>query len=163
MTISRYKDNRDKELKHDNVTSLKHFPYKLRKVAKYLLQMDKKVTIKQACEDINVNYSSIRSQISREKIKGNDFYAFIEAVSEAYLNSSLIAVDSATVEGALTGTARDRELYYKRAGKLKERPNIEINTNLSLTYAVQVNEGSNTDRREKGENSLIPFIPNKKA
>ncbi len=161
MTISRYKDNRDEELKHDNVTSLKHFPYKLRKVAKYLLQMDKKVTIKQACEDINVNYSSIRSQISREKIKGNDFYAFIEAVSEAYLNSSLIAVDSATLEGALNGTARDRELFYKRADKLHDKPQIAINTNLSLTYAVQVNEGVNTDNREKGENSLIPYIPKK--
>lgn len=159
MAISRYKDNRDEELKLDNATSLKHFPYKLRKVAKYLLQMDKKVTIKQACEDLNVNYSSIRSQISREKIKGNDFYAFIEAVSEAYLNSSLIAVDSATVEGALNGSARDRELYYKRAGKLHDRPQIEINTSLSLTYAVQVNEGSNRDNREKGENSLIPYIP----
>ena len=123
--------------------------------------MDKKVTIKQACEDINVNYGSVRSQISREKIKGNDFYAFIEAVSEAYLNSSLIAVDSATVEGALTGGSRDRELFYKRAGKLKDAPQIAINTNLSLTYAVQVNEGVNTDNREKGENSLIPFIPKK--
>ena len=159
MTISRYKDNRDKEFEHENVISLKHFPYKLRKVAKYLLQMDKKVTIKQACEDINVNYSSIRSQISREKIKGNDFYAFIEAVSEAYLNSSLIAVDSATVDGALNGTARDREIYYKRINKLKEAPQVEITNNLSLTYAIQVNEGSNTDRREKGENSLIPYIP----
>ena len=159
MAISRYKDNRDKEFEKENVISLKHFPYKLRKVAKYLLQMDKKVTIKQACEDINVNYSSIRSQISREKIKGNDFYAFIEAVSEAYLNSSLIAVDSATVEGALDGSARDRELYYKRINKLHDKAQIEINTNLSLTYAVQVNEGSNTDRREKGENSLIPYIP----
>jgi len=87
--------------------------------------------------------------------------AFIEAVSEAYLNSSLIAVDSATVEGALNGSARDRELYYKRINKLKERPNIEINNNLSLTYAVQVNEGSNRDNREKGENSLIPYIPKK--
>ena len=161
MAISRYKDNRDEEFEHENVISLKHFTPKLRKLAKYLLQMDKKVTIKQACEDINVNYGSIRSQISREKIKGNDFYAFIEAVSEAYLNSSLIAVDSATVEGALNGSARDRELYYKRSGKLNDRPQIEINTNLSLTYAVQVNEGSNRDNREKGENSLIPFIPKK--
>ena len=159
MAISRSMDNRNKEFEHENVISLKHFPNKLRKVAKYLLQMDKKVTIKQACEDINVNYGSIRSQISREKIKGNDFYAFIEAVSEAYLNSSLIAVDSATVEGALNGSARDRELYYKRAGKLHDRPQIEINTSLSLTYAVQVNEGSNRDNREKGENSLIPYIP----
>jgi len=162
MAISRYKDNRDEELKHDNVTSLKHFPYKLRKVAKYLLQMDRKVTIKQACEDINVNYGSIRSQISREKIKGNDFYKLIEEAADNYLKINLIAVDSATLEGALNGSARDREIYYKRAGKLHDRPQIEINTNLSLTYAVQVNEGANTDRREKGENSLIPFIPENK-
>ena len=161
MPTSRWEDSRDEDFKQDNVISLKHFPYKLRKLGKYLLQSEQKITIKQACEDINVNYSSIRSQISREKIKGNDFYAFIEAVSEAYLNSSLIAVDSATVEGALNGTARDREIYYKRAGKLHDRPQIEINTSLSLTYAVQVNEGSNRDNREKGENSLIPYIPKK--
>lgn len=159
MAISRWEDNRDKEFEKRNSISLKHFPYKLRKLGKYLLQSDKKITIKQACEDINVNYSSIRSQISREKIKGNDFYAFIEAVSEAYLNSSLIAVDSATVEGALNGSARDREIYYKRTDKWHDKPQIAINTNLSLTYAVQVNEGVNTDNREKGENSLIPFIP----
>jgi len=33
MAISRYKDNRDKEFEHENVISLKHFPYKLRKAA----------------------------------------------------------------------------------------------------------------------------------
>ena len=161
MATSRWEDSRDQDFKQDNVISLKHFPYKLRKLGKYLLQSEQKITIKQACDELNVNYGSVRSQISREKIKGNDFYAFIEAVSEAYLNSSLIAVDSATVEGALNGSARDRELYYKRSGKLNDRPQIEINTNLSLTYAVQVNEGANRDNREKGENSLIPFIPKK--
>jgi len=161
MAVSRSMDNRDKEFEHENVISLKHFPYKLRKVAKYLLQMDKKVTIKQACEDINVNYSSIRSQISREKIKGNDFYKLIEEAADNYLKINLIAVDSATLDGALNGTARDREIYYKRTDKLSDKPQIAINTNLSLTYAVQVNEGANTDNREKGENSLIPYIPKK--
>jgi len=75
--------------------------------------------------------------------------------------TELINVDKATVEGALTGSARDRELFYKRADKFHDKPQIAINTNLSLTYAVQVNEGTNTDNREKGENSLIPFIPKK--
>ncbi|MCH7519595.1 MAG: hypothetical protein IH964_11310 [Candidatus Dadabacteria bacterium] len=159
MTISRYKDNRDEEFEHENVISLKHFPYKLRKVAKYLLQMDKKVTIKQACEELNVKYGSVRSQISREKIKGNDFYKLIEEAADNYLKINLIAVDSATLEGALNGSARDREIYYKRTDKLHDRPQIAINTNLSLTYAIQVNEGVNTDNREKGENSLIPYIP----
>jgi len=161
MTISRYKDNRDKEFEHGNVISLKHFPYKLRKVAKYLLQMDKKVTIKQACDELNVNYGSVRSLISREKIKGNDFYKLIEEAADNYLKINLIAVDSATLDGALNGSARDREIYYKRTDKLHDKPQIAINTNLSLTYAVQVNEGVNTDHREKGENSLIPFIPKK--
>ncbi len=159
MAISRSMDNRDKEFEHENVISLKHFPYKLRKVAKYLLQMDKKVTIKQACEDLNVKYGSVRSQISREKKKGNDFYKLIEEAADNYLKINLIAVDSATLEGALNGSARDREIYYKRTDKLHDKPQIAINTNLSLTYAVQVNEGANRDNREKGENSLIPYIP----
>ena len=161
MTISRSMDNRNEEFEKENVISLKHFPYKLRKVAKYLLQMDKKVTIKQACEDINVKYGSVRSQISREKKKGNDFYKLIEEAADNYLKINLIAVDSATLDGALTGTSRDRELFYKRTDKLNDKPQIEINTNLSLTYAIQVNEGSNRDNREKGENSLIPYIPKK--
>jgi len=161
MAISRYKDNRDEDFKHENVTNLKHFPPKLRKLGKYLLQSDKKVTIKQACSDLNVNYDSIRSQISREKKKGNDFYRLLEEEADNYLKINLIAVDSATLEGALTGSSRDRELFYKRTDKLHDRPQIEINTNLSLTYAVQVNEGANRDNREKGENSLIPYIPKK--
>jgi len=66
------------------------------------------------------------------------------------LKINLIAVDSATLEGALNGSARDREIYYKRTDKLHDKPQIAINTNLSLTYAIQVNEGSNRDNREKG-------------
>ena len=48
MAMSRWKDDRDEELKHENVISLKKFPPKLRKLAKYLLQMDQTMTIKQA-------------------------------------------------------------------------------------------------------------------
>ena len=94
MAISRWEDSRDEDLKHENVTSLKHFPYKLRKLAKYLLQSDRKVTIKQACEDLNVNYGSIRSQISREKRKGNDFYKLLEEEADNYLKINLLAVDT---------------------------------------------------------------------
>jgi len=99
--------------------------------------------------------------IHRSKQNGNDFNEFLENVSDNYLKIELINVDKATVEGALSGSARDREIYYKRINKLKEAPQVEITNNLSLTYAVQVNEGSNRDNREKGENSLIPYIPKK--
>ncbi len=163
MTISRYKDNRDKEFEHENVISLKHFPPKLRKLARFMLESEEKKTVSEACRELDLNRKSIFSMIHRSKQNGNDFNEFLENISDNYLNLELINVDKATVEGALDGSARDRELYYKRINKLKEGPNIEINTSLSLTYAVQVNEGVNTDRREKGENSLIPFIPENKG
>ena len=161
MTISRYKDNRDKEFEKENVISLKNFPPKLRKLARFMLESEEKKTVSQACRDLNLNIKSIFTLIHRSKQNGNDFNKFIENISDSYLNLELINVDKATVKGALNGSARDRELYYKRINKLKEGSNIEINTNLSLTYAVQVNEGSNRDYREKGENSLIPYIPKK--
>jgi len=161
MTIRRYKDNRDKEFEKENAISLKHFPPKLRKLAKYMLESEEKRTVSQACRDLGLNRKSIFSMIHRSKQNGNDFNELLSDIADFYLKTELINVDKATVEGALEGSARDRELYYKRINKLKEGSNIEINTNLSLTYAVQVNEGSNRDKREKGENSLIPYIPKK--
>jgi len=154
-------DNRNEEFEHENVISLKHFPPKLRKLARFMLESEEKKTVSEACRDLNLNIKSIFTLIHRSKQNGNDFNEFIENISDSYLNLELINVDKATVKGALEGTARDREIYYKRINKLKEPRNIEITSNLSLTYAVQVNEGANTDRREKGENSLIPFIPKK--
>jgi len=159
MVVSRSMDNRNEELKHDNVISLKHFPPKLRKLARFMLESEEKKTVSEACRDLDLNIKSIFSMIHRSKQNGNDFNELLSDIADFYLKTELINVDKETVEGALTGTARDRELYYKRINKLKEESNIEINNNLSLTYAIQVNEGSNTDNREKGENSLTPFIP----
>jgi len=161
MTISRYKDNRDKEFEHENVISLKHFPPKLRKLARFMLESEEKKTVSQACRDLGLNIKSIFTLIHRSKQNGNDFNELLSDIADFYLKMELINVDTRTVEGALNGSARDRELFYKRADKLHDKPQIAINTNLSLTYAVQVNEGSNRDNREKGENSLIPYIPKK--
>ena len=159
MAISRSMDNRNEEFEHENVISLKHFPPKLRKLARFMLESEEKKTVSQACRELDLNRKSIFSMIHRSKQNGNDFNELLSDIADFYLKIELINVDKATVEGALNGSARDREIYYKRTDKLHDKPQIAINTNLSLTYAVQVNEGSNTDKREKGENSLIPYIP----
>ena len=163
MAVSRSMDNRNKEFEHENVISLKHFPPKLRKLARFMLESEEKKTVSEACRDLGLNRKSIFTLIHRSKQNGNDFNELLSDISDNYLNLELINVDKATVKGALEGTARDREIYYKRINKLKEPRNIEITSNLSLTYAVQVNEGANTDNREKGENSLTPFIPANKG
>jgi hypothetical protein len=161
MAISRSMDNRNEEFEHENVISLKHFPPKLRKLARFMLESEEKKTVSEACRDLNLNIKSIFTLIHRSKQNGNDFNEFIENISDSYLNLELINVDKATVKGALEGTARDREIYYKRINKLKEPRNIEITSNLSLTYAVNVDNIETSSERKKGENSLIPYIPKK--
>jgi hypothetical protein len=144
----------------ENLINLTEYPPKLRKVAKYMLMnLGSKETMKSICQNLDLKYHSVIQMIYEEKARGRDLMGFISAVADGYLNSNLIAVDVATLDGALTGTARDREIYYKRTDKLHERTEIQINTNLSLTYAIQVIQGANEDPREKGENSLTPYIP----
>jgi len=162
MTISRYKDNRDEEFEHENVISLKHFPPKLRKLAKYLLQMDKKVTIKQACEDINVNYDSVRSQISREKIKGNDFSKFVKDAAKGLLNINRIGVYQALIKGAVEGSAAHIKLFAQITGDLEENPAGPINIK-HLTIGVSQLGARPADlSKEKGIIDLDPEIPTNK-
>ncbi len=162
MTISRYKDNRDKEFEHENVISLKHFPPKLRKLAKYLLQSDKKTTIKQACEDINVNYSSIRSQIAREKKKGNDFNKFIKDASKDLLNINRIGVYRALVKGAVEGSAAHIKLFAQITGDLEEDRAAGI-TIKTLTIGINQTGTRPADlSKEKGIIDLDPEIPTNK-
>lgn len=160
MTNSRFKDSRDDELQHGHAINLRHFPPKLRKLAKYMLENEERKTISEACRDLNLNIKSIFTMIHRSRQNGNDFSKFLDNISDNYLNLELINVDKAVLEGALTGSARDRELYYKRINKLNDKPQIEINNTLSLTYAVQVNEAEQT--RPKGQNDLKPYIPVKR-
>jgi len=163
MAISRYKDNRDKEFEHENVISLKHFPPKLRKLAKYLLQMDKKVTIKQACEDINVNYGSVRSLISREKKKGNDFNKFIKDASKDLLNINRIGVYQALLQGAVEGSAAHIKLFAQITGDLEETPANAGITIKHLTIGVsQLGTRPADLSKEKGIIDITPEIPTNK-
>ena len=164
MAISRYKDNRDEELKLDNVTSLKHFPYKLRKVAKYLLQMDKKVTLKQACDELNVNYGSVRSLISREKKKGNDFYKFIEEQSKSVLHLNKLGVYRSLVKGAVEGSAAHIKLFAQITGDLEENTAPAGITIKHLTIGINQTGTRPADlSKEKGIIDLDPEIPPNKT
>jgi len=159
MTISRYKDNRDEEFEHENVISLKHFPPKLRKLAKYLLQMDKKVTLKQACDELNVNYGSVRSLISREKKKGNDFGRFIEEQGKSVLHLNKLGVYRSLIKGAVEGSAAHIKLFAQITGDLEEDRAAGI-TIKHLTIGVNQTGTRPADlSKEKGIIDINPEIP----
>jgi len=163
MAVSRSMDNRNEEFEHENVISLKHFPPKLRKLAKYLLQMDKKVTLKQACDELNVNYGSVRSLISREKKKGNDFSKFVKDASKNLLNINRIGVYQALLQGAVEGSAAHIKLFAQITGDLEENTAPAGITIKHLTIGVsQLGTRPADLSKEKGIIDLDPEIPTNK-
>jgi len=164
MAISRYKDNRDEEFEHENVISLKHFTPKLRKLAKYLLQMDKIVTLKQACDELNVNYGSVRSLISREKKKGNDFGRFIEEQRKSVLNLNKLGVYKSLIKGAVEGSAAHIKLFAQITGDLEENPAAAGINIKYLTIGISQAGARPADlSKEKGIIDINPEIPSNKT
>lgn len=149
----------DAEVILDPSISLKQFPPKLRKLGKYYLKNEKKLSITAACEELGLNRNSILTEIWRAKKNGNDFQRFIDTVSDTYLDVNLIAVDSSLVEGAVSGSHQHQKLYYERTKRLQE--NISLNIN-HLTIGVNIQGVNPQDTgRDKGVIDVEPIIPKK--
>ncbi len=143
----------------EHVVSLKHFPPKLRKLAKHLLESGP-CTINEACRVLKLNQDSIHVMIWKSKKKGNDFQKFIDERASEILHRNKLGVYSALVEGAVSHTPQatsDRKLYFQLTGDLKENT-VNIGT---LTVGVVIQQPSQ-DTREKGIIDVEPMIPQAK-
>lgn len=147
------------EIVLDPSISLKQFPPKLRKLGKHILQTNDKRPVIDICDTLKLNSRSIFTEIWKARKKGNDFYDFINSIADTFLNINQLAVDIATVDGAVSGTHQDRKLYYERIGKLKDSTNINVG---SLTIGINVNTIAADPGRDKGIIDVEPFIPNAK-
>ena len=147
----------DDSVTFENSISLKKFPPTLRKLGKYLLQLDESITLKEACQRVKVDYGTAKSLISRHKQRGNDFHEFIEVTADTYLKENLLAVDHSTVQGAVSGGHQDRKLYYQRIGKLTETTNINVGTLAIGINITGVNPQDN--ERAAGVIDVEPVIP----
>lgn len=142
-----------------NYIDLSRFAPKLRKLGKYLLETDQPKTIKTACDELNLNYTSICTLIWKEKGKGNDFHQFIKDCAQSLLESNRVAVYSAMIKGAVSHSStahNDRKLFLQVGGDLKETEPININ---HLTIGVNVAGVLPQDSRPKGVIDVEPFIP----
>lgn len=147
-----------------NLISLKHFPPKLRKVAKLLLESPIPMTISDACKALNVNYDSIRTLIWKSKQKGNDFNEFINQQSQMLLHNNRVGVYKAVIDGAVSGSStahNQQKLFSQLTGDLKETPNINIG---SLTLGININSLAITESaQDKGVIDIEPVIPKGKG
>lgn len=143
----------------ENTISLKGFPPKLRKLAKFLLKNDVPCTISDACRELGLNRESIGVLIWRSKQKGNDFNRFIDEQSKMILHVGKAEVYKALQQGAVSQSStshNDRKTYLQLTGDLKESANLNIG---SLTIGVNINNVQPQDNRDKGVIDVEPVIP----
>ncbi len=149
-------------MKHDdlvleNTISLKQFPPKLRKLAKYLLQSEKPVTISQACRELGLNRESIGTLMWRSKQKGNDFNEFIKQLANSYLNANRLAVYEKLVEGAVSSAStshNDRKTYLQLTGDIKATTDINVNV-----LTIGVNQGTGRPADIPTEKGIVDAAP----
>ena len=143
-----------------NFISLKQFPPKLRKLAKFLLESDTPLTICEACKVLKLNLDSIYTMIARCRRKGNDFNEFINEQSQMLLQSNRIGVYQAVVQGAVSGSStshNQQKLFSQLVGDAKEEVRI---SGITLAIGMNVTMVQPADQdREKGVIDVEPVIP----
>jgi len=76
--------------------------------------------------------------ISVQKKKGNNFWTLVENLRKEKLLAFKPFVDNKVIEGALNGTNRDKELFYKLTGDIQtgSNQNINVQVNNNIRFPV---------------------------
>jgi len=112
-------------------SNIQRLPKKLRQLAQVFTENIYFCDLKSACEFAQLNYSSIRSMISAQKKKGNNFWVLVENMRKEKLLAFKPFIDNKMIEGALTGTNKDKELFYKLTGDIQTGSNHNINLQIN--------------------------------
>jgi len=119
---------------------IKKLPRKLQKLAQVFTQNITFCDLKSACEFAQLNYSSIRTMISREKKKGNNFWQLLENMRKEKLLVHKPFIDNRMIDGALNGTNRDKELFYRLTGDIQSGSNHNVNVNVQNNIRFPVSK-----------------------
>jgi len=119
---------------------IKKLPRKLQQLAQVFTENIYFCDLKSACEYANLNYHSIRSMISVQKKKGNNFWVLVENIRKEKLLAFKPFIDNRMIEGALNGTNRDKELFYKLTGDIQTGSNHNINVNVQNNIRFPVSK-----------------------
>ena len=121
-------------------SNIQRLPKKLRQLAQVFTENIYFCDLKSACEFALLNYPSIRTMISREKKKGNNFWVLVENVRKEKLLAFKPFIDNRMIEGALNGTNRDKELFYKLSGDIQTGSNHNVNVNVQNNIRFPVSK-----------------------
>ncbi len=110
------------------------YPPKLRKLGRYMIEIGQLIPLKEACEAVNVNYNSVRTQMVKCKRKGNDFNALVNSYAIKKLDNYKTEVYNSMRKRAISGSLGHQKLFSQLTGDLVERQ--QINHNLQAKIVV---------------------------
>jgi len=119
---------------------IKRLPKKLRQLAQVFTENIYFCDLKSACGFAGLNYHSIRSMISAQKKKGNNFWVLVETIRKEKLLAFKPFIDNKMIEGALDGTHKDKELFYKLTGDIQTGSNHNVNVNVQNNIRFPVSK-----------------------
>ncbi len=119
---------------------IEKLPRKLQKLAQVFTENIYFCDLKSACEFAQLNYSSVRSMISAQKKKGNNFWVLVENLRKEKLLAFKPFIDNKMIEGALNGTNKDKELFYKLTGDIQTGSNHNVNVNVQNNIRFPVSK-----------------------
>ena len=119
---------------------IKRLPRKLQQLAQVFTENIYFCDLKSACEFAQLNYSSVRSMISAQKKKGNNFWTLVENMRKEKLLAFKPFIDNKMIEGALNGTNKDKELFYKLTGDIQTGSNHNVNVNIKNNIRFPVSK-----------------------
>jgi len=119
---------------------IKKLPRKLQQLAQVFTENIYFCDLKSACQYADLNYHSIRTMISVQKKKGNNFWVLVENMRKEKLLAFKPFIDNRMIEGALNGTNRDKELFYKLSGDIQTGVNANVNVNIQNNIRFPVSK-----------------------
>ena len=120
--------------------SIEDFPSVLMKLNKVIIDNYSFNDINQVCQENGIKYSSVLNAICNSKKKGSNFYQLLDKERQLKFLQVKPLIDNRMIEGALNGTNRDKELFYKLTGDIQTGVNANVNVNIQNNIRFPVSK-----------------------
>lgn len=140
--------------------TLKDFPPKLRKLAKFMIENTDYESKKDACLTLGLNPDNIYTYIHRfDKKSPVSFDDFVSKYWKRGFNRAKPYVRNSLVQGAINGAGKHQELYWKLSGEMVEKHEHTHEAKVQFIFSAAQIPQDIIEEREK-EGKIIDVTPN---
>lgn len=114
--------------------NLSDFPPSLRKLANYLIENVDYGSIKEACENLNLNTDATYVTIHKCKKRGLDVMDYVSDHWRSGFKKAKPLVRNSLVKGAINGSGKHQELFWKLSGDMVDKTETSVNIGLQFVF-----------------------------